>query len=269
MTRHILIVDDEPKVGFFLKESVEALGADYAVAHVPSAEAALAALTDQPYDLVVTDLRMPGMNGLELLDRVRHDWPRLPAILITAYGSADIAAACQRLPPTQYFAKPFRIEEFLQAVQDSLDELTPLTGAQLQRCGLRVQDLRYEVGAHGALLADLSGHILAEFGALEGVEREPLAQAVARSLSASLNIQPGLREERSFNLSYHEGARYDVYAATVDTQLLVALIFDRRQGPNRIGVVWLYLKRAIQEIQYMLRRSDEGAPPDNGWLMSN
>ncbi len=266
MTKNILIVDDEPKVAFFLKEGLESLGQDYTVSQVQSAEDALSALARAPYDLVVTDLRMSGMNGLDLLTYVRRDRPYLPTILITAYGSDEVAAASRRLRTTHYFTKPFRMEEFLQAVQEALTVATPdapadrLTDKVLDRITQRLQDLRFEAGAQCVALADQAGHVLAEAGIVEGFDLTAAIDIIGRNFEPSIELQRPLREERAFNLMYHEGARFDIYASNVDTRLFVAIVFDRRQGPNRIGVVWLYTKRAIQDLQNLLARSDDGLP---------
>ncbi len=265
MAKHILIVDDEPKVGYFLKETLESLGPDYTVASVTSAEDALTALARAPFDLMVTDLRMPGLNGLELIGRARRDQPRLPAILITAFGSDDVAAAARRLQAAYYFTKPFPIEAFLKAVQDSLEPPRLPDSRQLEPLAERLQDLRLEVGAQGAMLARLQGEVLAEVGVFEGLEREPLLAVLGQSLAAGQTISTLLREDRSFNVIYHEGTRFDVYAVNLDADLFIGLVFDRRLGLNRVGVVWLYLKRAAQEMQSILARADDNLPSVSSW----
>ena len=82
--KRILIVDDEKKVAFFLQESLEDLGDNYEVISAETAEAALQQIESQPFDLIITDLRMPGINGLELMKRVRDISPETRTILITA-----------------------------------------------------------------------------------------------------------------------------------------------------------------------------------------
>lgn len=276
MTKKILIVDDEPKVGVSLKESLESLGQDYAVSHVLSAEAALSALADDPIDLVVTDLRMPGLSGLDLLTRVRRDQPRLPTILITAYGSDEVAAASRRLQTSRYFTKPFHMEEFVRAVQEVLSSppaerssVAPLTGKKLERMTQRLQDLRFEAGAHSVLLADAIGQLLAEIGATDGYEAAELIEPLRRGFEAPAVIAQQWREERAFNLLYHEGVRFDLCASNVSANLFVVMVFDRRQGPTRIGVVWLYLKRAILDLQNVLMRADDSALPTSGWPLTH
>lgn len=267
MTKNILIVDDEPAVGVSLKASLESLGPDYAVSHVLSAEAALSALAHDPIDLMVTDLRMTGMTGLELLRHVRHIQPQLPAILITAYGSAEVMAASQQLQIARYLAKPFRTEEFVQAVQEVLEQSPaglPLTDGKLARMVQRLRDLRYESSAYSVLLADTNGLGLAKAGATDGFNAAELIELLRGGFDAPAALARQWHEERAFNLMYHEGVRFDVYAANIDARLFVVMVFDRRQGPTRIGVVWLYLKRAILDLQNVLVRADDSVLPAAG-----
>jgi len=271
VTQKILLVDDEPKVGVSLKESLEALGQDYAVSHVLSAEAALAALAANPIDLVVTDLRMPGLSGLDLLTRVRRDQPQLPTILITAYGSAEVAAASRRLQTSRYLTKPFHMEEFARAVQEVLAQppaeqspRAPLTDKKLERLTQRLQDLRLEASVDSVLLVDAAGQLLAEIGATDGVETAEVIEPLRGCFEAPAAIARQWREGHAFNLLYHEGVRFDLCASTISANLFVVMVFDRRQGPTRIGVVWLYLKRAILDLQNVLLRADDSPLPADG-----
>ena len=122
-------------------------------------------------------------------------------------------------------------------------------GADLEQAIQRLQDLRFEVGAQVVWLADRAGHVLAEAGMIERVVPGEMVEVVNRSFDSSLQLVQQLREDRSFNLVYHEGARFDIYSSNIDHERFIVLVFDRRQGPNRIGVVWLYTKRAVQDLQ--------------------
>jgi hypothetical protein len=129
--------------------------------------------------------------------------------------------------------------------------------ADLERAIQRLQDLRFEVGAQVVWLADRAGQVLAEAGMIERVVPAEMVAEVNRSLDSSLQLVQQLREDRSFNLVYHEGTRFDIYSSNIDHNRFIVLVFDRRQGPNRIGIVWLYTKRAVQDLYNLLAR-DEG-----------
>ncbi len=122
----------------------------------------------------------------------------------------------------------------------------------LSRVVQRLQDLKFELGAQCVWLADRSGQRLAEAGLVEDIVPADLVQLVNRSFDSSLQLVQQLREDRSFNLVYHEGTRFDIYSSNIDESRFIVLLFDRRQGPNRIGVVWLYTKRAVQDLQQLL-----------------
>jgi hypothetical protein len=124
--------------------------------------------------------------------------------------------------------------------------------AERERVMQRLQDLRFEVGAQVVWLADRTGQVLAEAGMIERVVPGEMIEVVNRSFDSSLQLVQRLREDRSFNLVYHEGMRFDIYSSNIDHERFIVLVFDRRQGPNRIGVVWLYTKRAVQDLYNLL-----------------
>ena len=253
--RRILIVDDEPKVAFFLQESLESLERNYQVVRANTGESALAEMGRAPFDVVITDLRMPGMSGLELMQRVRDKFPQTRTILITAYGSDDVEAETRRLQAYRYFTKPFHIEDLTSAVREALLDgaasapgLLVLSDQRLERLTHRLTDLRYEVNAQCILLADITGQLITSVGLTDEVAPPTLTALMGGRFAADFEITRHLREDRSFNLHYHEGVRYDIYSTNVGDQLFLALVFDRRMGASRIGMVWLYTKRAIQDL---------------------
>jgi DNA-binding NtrC family response regulator len=115
--KRILIIDDEPRVAFFLQEGLKALGDDYQISTISSAELALEQIDRHTFDLLVVDFRLPGINGLDLIERVQSVSPDTKTILITAYGSPEIEKKAHRLDICRYLNKPFRIEELMCTVQ--------------------------------------------------------------------------------------------------------------------------------------------------------
>lgn len=122
----ILIVEDEAKVAFFLKESLSGLESGYNVVSTPSAEEALLVIEDYDFDLVIADFRLPGRNGLDLIGELRSSHPHTRTMLITAYGSEELEAAAYRYNVARYFAKPFRLDEFVEAVHEILTPSQPI-----------------------------------------------------------------------------------------------------------------------------------------------
>jgi CheY-like chemotaxis protein/two-component sensor histidine kinase len=125
--KRILVVDDEENVAFFLSETLAELGLEYHVETACCGEDALKKVAVEPFSLLITDLRMPGMSGLELIRQVRKLSPRTRTILITAYGDDEVEAEARSLGVYDYITKPFQIDEFTQMVQKALlrDMLVP------------------------------------------------------------------------------------------------------------------------------------------------
>jgi two-component system response regulator GlrR len=117
MKKRILVVDDEPILAFLLAENLVDLGPDYEIEVSHSGPEALDLNTQNPFDLVITDLMMPEMNGLTLSKQLNKDHPGIKLILMTAYGNEEIALKAKDLGICSYITKPFEMEDMLTAVQ--------------------------------------------------------------------------------------------------------------------------------------------------------
>src|SRR5450432_3585242 len=110
----VLLVDDDPAVA---KVLAALLGQEGIGAHeVRSAGDALAYLASRHADVVLTDLRMPGMDGMELLDRVAAAWPEIPVIVLTAHGTVPLAVEAMKRGASDFMQKPFERDEVLFVV---------------------------------------------------------------------------------------------------------------------------------------------------------
>jgi two-component system, NtrC family, response regulator HydG len=113
-TVRILVVDDEPAVRFALAELLADAG--HEVSEAGHAPAALALLDEAPVDLVISDLNMPAMNGLALLEEIRTRHPDTLFILLTAHGDERVAVASLKLGAYHYVPKPFDNDEIVAVV---------------------------------------------------------------------------------------------------------------------------------------------------------
>jgi two-component system response regulator AtoC len=119
VTHHVLIVDDDPQMQFFLKEALERQ--QYAVCVAPSAEAALESLKTDKFDLILMDVRLPAMSGLEAVEEIQRLDRRTPIIVMTAHGTRDSALDAVRRGAYDYFTKPFSLEEMEIVVRRALE----------------------------------------------------------------------------------------------------------------------------------------------------
>ncbi len=120
MNAKILIVDDEKTIVFALEESLLDEGYDVRTAH--SGEQGLELFKKEVADVVLTDLKMPGMTGMELLSKVKEISPSTHVVIITAYGNFDSAVEAVRLGAFDYIQKPFQINNVKQVVAKALNE---------------------------------------------------------------------------------------------------------------------------------------------------
>jgi DNA-binding NtrC family response regulator len=115
----VLLVEDDDS---FRRALAEVLSADgYEITTAPDAAAALEVLQQETIDAVVTDLRMPGMKGEQLLAEIRAIWPEVPVVAITAFGSVQGALDLVRAGAADYLTKPFRTRDLVSALERVLE----------------------------------------------------------------------------------------------------------------------------------------------------
>ncbi len=119
MESRILIVDDEAPIRALLGEHLQQVG--YCVTLAPNGLDALETLSKGDFDLVLTDVRMPGMNGLELLAEITRSRPGVGVLMLTACEDLTLAVNAMRIGALDYILKPFRLGEITLSVQEALD----------------------------------------------------------------------------------------------------------------------------------------------------
>src|SRR5437764_7590944 len=110
----ILLIEDDPAIVTSLQEILAADG--YAVSLAKRGDEGLALAQSSPFDVVVTDLKLPGLSGLELIRQLHASLPRLPLILMTAHGTTETAIEATKFGAYDYLLKPFEMSELLELV---------------------------------------------------------------------------------------------------------------------------------------------------------
>lgn len=126
MSKKVLVVDDEPGMRSLLTRVMEKEG--YTAAACADGNEALQAFTKEDWDLVIADIDMPGMDGIELLKHLRKNNPQVPVLMITAYATVETAVEAMKLGAHDYITKPF-----------AMDELKIVVGKVFERQSLLVQ----------------------------------------------------------------------------------------------------------------------------------
>ena len=129
----ILVVDDEPNMEWLFRSS---FGGMFEIAGARTGEEGLEKLSRDPFDLVILDLKMPGMDGMMVLKQIKQSYPMIPVVMMTAYGTVKTAVEAMKVGAHDYVTKPFDIEELKIVMDNSL---------RFGRLAREVEELRDEL----------------------------------------------------------------------------------------------------------------------------
>ncbi len=270
MTPHrILIVDDQRDVRRMLHAAIESLGADFKVVDVPSGEEAMLIIYRSPVDLLITDVRLPGISGLELKERARGYNPNLKLIMITGLTDPRVRRQIEEAQVDGVFFKPIEIPEFLESVQRSLGlrsqaapTLHPTSGEEEaieQSLGDYISWLRQDLKATAVVLIDDNGRVLEQAGGLEQISGNPsLLSALMVSFSASSKVSQVLGTDKLQDVFYFNGLQTDLYMTHVGSAAALLLALRSNTEPGRVGKIIEALRPAGRELLGALNRMKEG-----------
>ena len=120
-SHRILIVDDEDKVLFILSAALRTMGTGIEVATAQSGREALTKIVQDRFDLTITDIQMPDVNGIELTEEIRSREPGMPVVWVTAYGTRHVREESSRLGVYECLEKPLKIGEIRRVAREALE----------------------------------------------------------------------------------------------------------------------------------------------------
>ncbi|RMG93781.1 MAG: response regulator [Chloroflexi bacterium] len=265
--KRILVVDDHFEMLEMLRSMLEISNKDFEVLAVPSAEEGLLEFRRTKFDLLITDVRLPGMSGFELVRRVRQQAPDLPVIMITAYASTQGEREAEELGILRYFTKPLDTDAVLATVNRALygekeqerrgkgmvagetAVSLPTLSADARK---RLDALRHDTGANALMLCTVSGQLVYQTGTPRRIKIEQMAQVMGQSLAQTYPVWEQLGGDKPFTLQYYAGNSSEMYCANVGKDYLVAMLFDTQSRRGRIGTIWVFTQRAMSELAQLL-----------------
>lgn len=257
ITKRLLIVDDEPNVTLTLSESLQAMGEEYQVEVANDGNAALDLVAKTPYDIIITDYKMPGMTGLELAKIVNKIHPDTQVILMTAYGSETLRSSAQQASLSGFIDKPFTIKQIREVILNALERTVP-TAPDPFRSGEKhtpkemrkeLDNLQFNTGARSVLLISSSGYPVETSGQINGLDLDGVGALVAANFVAANELARMLGNNSVFKTSYHEGSDYNIYAHALDRDFLLTVVFGSETRP---GTIWFYTKQAVSTLNAIL-----------------
>jgi CheY-like chemotaxis protein/anti-sigma regulatory factor (Ser/Thr protein kinase) len=222
------------------------------VVDAPGGEEALEVVQRETPDLVLTDMVMPGMNGLELVETLRARHPLLPVILMTAHGSEDIAMQALQKGAASYVPKHNLARDLLETVEEVLRLTTAERNQQrLMECLTRTE-ADFVLENDPSLIPALIGHVCENLRRLKCCpENERLRVTVALS-------------EALLNAMYHGNLEVDSELREQDEKSYRELLTERRQrSPYADRRVHVHARESPSEACYVIRDEGPGFDPRN------
>jgi DNA-binding NarL/FixJ family response regulator len=243
-SHHILIVEDQREVSRLLRSALETLESELDVIEIPSGEEAILHSTNNRVDLLVSDYRLPGMTGIELMHKVHINHPRAKVILVTGQTDPRIRREVAEAGADAFFIKPVPMADFLDAVERHLglvETLLPPEPISTDDTEIKrtipdlLAGLRQDLSAIAVLLLNDRGRILARAGDLPDRENEvALVASLVSIYSAGQNVSLQLGQKTSSNWSVFNGGMYDLVFAPVGLTHAMLVIGEGIAGMERV-----------------------------------
>jgi len=221
----VLIVDDQRDARSVLRAGLETLADKLKVIDVPSGEEAMLVIASQQVDLLVADIRLPGISGLELQERARQRNPELKVILITGITDSRIRDMVARAGAEAFFYKPVEMPDFLSAIDRCLGLEVMTTSAPVVGVTERLENLRQGTQAICILLISDNGNIVTQAGNLPpDIDETDLVHALLVTLDVTNKFSLAVGAAQPQDYMFFAGGVYDLALAHVSQTMGLLLI---------------------------------------------
>jgi two-component system C4-dicarboxylate transport response regulator DctD len=230
----VLLVDDEEMIRLSIEQTLDLAGID--VTAFASAEAALPAIGRDYPGIVVTDVRLPARDGLELLADIRRRDPELPVVLITGHGDVAMAVSAMREGAYDFIEKPFVSDAFVEVVKRALEKRALVLENRRLRTALDRGDA-------------IERHLVGQSAAMRRL-RDDIAQLASTSADVLVLGETGAGKEQVARALHEGGARRDKPFVAVNCGAIPESMFESEMFGHEAGAFTGAGKRRIGKIEH-------------------
>lgn len=257
-----------------MRANLEALEMDLDLVDVPSGEEAIVEVVGTGIDLLIADVGLPGLSGIELFRKLKTTYPDMHVIIITGLDDEEIHQEIANSGAEAFFFKPLKMPEFLNAVRltmglDPVDEEEPEELIKLTKKPLhpditeRIADLRGELGAISILVIEESGVIAGETGIVpDTIYESHVMPLLLKTFSTTNKISYYLGKENPDSVWYFSGEKYDLFWSHINTQYGMMIITNSVTQNNDLTWVLTTVSLAINEVTDIIQGLGNNSTPE-------
>jgi len=264
----ILIVEDQRQVSKAIRLALQSLDPEFEMVEIPSAEEAILEVSRQSVDMLITNYRLPGSSGVQLIRKIKSDHPQVKVILLVGQADADISDLPAGEGADACLIKPLRMTDFLETARELIGQIPvqsastpPRTKKPPQpRLPDIVTGLRRELSAEAVLLLDSTGEAAASAGSLpDGWEIPDVAEVAVPVLAQGGMLSSRLSREIKTGLVLWSGSRCDLLIVPLlPAHVLVAA--GRGLGnPDRLSPAARLIQEAARAVEGALASMASGS----------
>lgn len=258
--KRILIVDDDVTLANVLRKTITLSNSTYQVQLACNADEALAQISRHDFDLIVTDIKMEGLSGLQLLEALRQVAPDTRAIAMTAFDSADVEEQARTLGVYHYITKPFSVQEFRTLVDVALKAQAPptpekLSPAQSKAVNKTLSDLRANTGTHAAFfIEEDTANVLGVASDSNSLDLTSLAKALIEiTHRMTAEVARVFGGSSGFQRSQYVGETFNLTTFRLAGEGLLIVVYDRRV---KEGLISFYARQALETLAQILQADE-------------
>jgi len=255
--KRILIVDDDIALGSVLQQALKPSSQAYQVRLARDADEALAQISRRGFDLIITDIKMAGLSGLQLLEALRQVAPDVRTIAMTAFSSDVIEERARTLGVYGYLSKPFTIQEFRGLVNAALEAKEPsmpekLSPFQLQAVNQALADLQANTGARAVFfIEEDTANVLGVASDTNDLDLTSLAQVLVDITQRTVaEVAKVFGSGSGFRRSQYIGETFNLVTYRLAGEGLLILVYSHHV---KEGLISFYARQALEALAQILQ----------------